>query len=453
MADKVGNGDNATASVRIPSQYVDHHRRKIKRARVSSEDLDSISSLPDEILQVILAFIPTKLAIRTSILSRRWRHVWSDTPSLSFFGGRCRPDSDSIDKTLSRYKARKMMSFELRFFDDYYPYVYSWIEFAMYRNVENLWLEHCIYDVPDFFYINSSVKQLYVKSEYTDLDPKCSVSWTSLKILSLQTCNIYDEPFSKILSGSPNLETLRLYFCDELCVLDLSKSPRLKTLEIESKHFQGAKIVAPHIHSLRLRLTISDFPYTLVDVSSLTEAELDIDSVSPERLNTRFLETIVIKILEKVQNVEKLTFGGNFLKALSHVDLHDFPFPKFKAKVLTLDTTISRYVISCIVRVLQNSPELKKLTLRTMDCDAIKEENLDSHLDLYCWNPYLCLEARTLEKMVVRLGPYRNTRGFKELLQMVPMLSHDNNVSIVLSATKSRIRETKWSTGHFIYYN
>ncbi|KAG7574328.1 Glycosyl transferase family 1 [Arabidopsis suecica] len=245
MADKVGNGDNATASVRIPSQYVDHHRRQIKRARVSSEVLDSISSLPDEILQVILAFIPTKLAIRTSILSRRWRHVWSDTPSLSFFGGRCRLDSGSIDKTLSRYTARKMMSFEL------------------------------------------------------------------------------------------------------------------------------------------------------LDVSSLIEAELDIDSVLTGKLNTSFLQTIVLKILEKVQNVEKLTFGGNFLKALSHADLHGFPFPKFKAKALTLDTTISRYVISGIVRVLQNSPELKKLTIRTMDCDAIKEENLDKYLlDLYGWNPYQCLEAK-----------------------------------------------------------
>ncbi|XP_020885478.1 putative F-box protein At1g49610 [Arabidopsis lyrata subsp. lyrata] len=316
MAGKVGNGDGATASVRNPSHYFSNHRRKIKRARVSSEDLDSISSLPDEILQVILSFIPTKAAIRTSVLSRRWRHIWCNIPSLSFFQEGCTNARESIEKILSRYTARKMMSFELRFnWNYYYPYVYSWIEFSMNRNVENLSLTLCIEDIPDIFYINSSVKQLYVKSGYTILDPKCSVSWTSLKILSLHTCNIYDEPFAKILSGSPNLETLRLYFCDELCVLDLSKSPHLKTLEIESEHWlQGAKIVAPHIHSLRLRFTISDFPYTLVDVSSLTEAELDIDSVSTEKLNSSFLQTIVLKILEKVQNVEKLTLGGNFLK-------------------------------------------------------------------------------------------------------------------------------------------
>ncbi|CAH8265403.1 unnamed protein product, partial [Arabidopsis lyrata] len=158
--------------------------------------------------------------------------------------------------------------------------------------------------------------------------------------------------------------------------------------------------------------------------------------------------------------------------ALSHLaDLHGFPFPKLKAKVLTLETT--QYVISGIVRVLQNSPELKKLIVRTIDCDAMRKENLDNYLDVYGLNPYQCSEARvfgnmyrtsveskhvalfmelvlkitkTLEKMVVRLGPYRNTRVFEELLQMVPVLSHDNKVSIVLSSTKSRISENKWTT-------
>lgn len=317
MADNVGNGDGATAYVRVlPSNYVAHHHRKIKRARVSSEDLDLISSLPDVILQVILSFIPTKLAISTSVLSRRWRYVWCDTPSLSFFGS-CSPDSYSIEKILSRYTARKMMSLQLCDRFDYDPYMYSLIEFAMSRNVENLRLEHCPGDFPDFFYINSSVKQLYIKS-YDPLEPTCSVSWTSLKILTLHSCNLYDEYFAKILSGSPNLETLRLYVCDELFVLDLSKSLRLKILEIESKHWlQGAKIVAPHIHYLRFSLTISDFPYTLVDVSSLTEAELDIDSGSLERLNG--YQTIVLNTLDKLQNVEKLTFCENFLKVCFRV--------------------------------------------------------------------------------------------------------------------------------------
>ncbi|EOA28330.1 hypothetical protein CARUB_v10024531mg [Capsella rubella] len=71
MVDKVRNGDRATAfsvTVRVvPSHYIAHHRREIKRARVLSEDLDSVSSLPSEILQVIRSFVSTKFAIRTSV--------------------------------------------------------------------------------------------------------------------------------------------------------------------------------------------------------------------------------------------------------------------------------------------------------------------------------------------------------------------------------------------------
>ncbi|XP_010507656.1 PREDICTED: F-box/LRR-repeat protein At3g03360-like [Camelina sativa] len=434
MADHVGNGDGATASsVRVlPSHYVAHRRREIKRGRDPREDIDLISSLPDEILQIILSFISTKLAITTSVLSRRWRHVWCDTPSLSF-SDNCNLDPSSVDKILSRCTARKMMSFQLCAIGFHYRnYVNSWIEFAKSRNVENLLLEkHGFDDIPDSFYTNSSVKQLYLKSAYgDDLDPKCSV-------------------------------------------LDLSKSPRLKTLEIESEYWlQGVKIVAPHIHSLRLRFTISDFAYSLVDVSPLTEAELDVDSGSHEKLNVYYIKTIVLKMLEKLQNVEKLTLCGNFLKALSLADLHCYSFPKLKVKVLTLETTISQDVISGIVRLLQHSPELKKLTLRTMDCDA-RRGYVDNYLDSYSWIPNQCSESwvfgdiksrdvetkhvalfmelvlkttKTLKKMVVRLGPYRSERGIKELRQMDPMLSHDNDVSIVLIATKRWIRESssKW---------
>ncbi|KAG7594467.1 F-box domain [Arabidopsis thaliana x Arabidopsis arenosa] len=89
-----------TADLISPS----HHKgfQKIKGG------VESISSLPDVILQHILSFISTKLAIRTSLLSKRWRHVWCDIPSLSFD-----EDNDnvtlkfaSINKTLiTLYKA------------------------------------------------------------------------------------------------------------------------------------------------------------------------------------------------------------------------------------------------------------------------------------------------------------------------------------------------------------
>lgn len=44
--------------------------------------------------------------------------------------------------------------------------------------------------------------------------------------------------------------------------------------------------------------------------------------------------------------------------------------------------------------------------------------------------------TKTLENMVIRFGSYLEERRFEELLDMVPVLSHENNnVSIVLGLT------------------
>ncbi|CAF2100455.1 unnamed protein product, partial [Brassica napus] len=74
--------------------------RKVKGA------VDKISNLPDVILQHILCFVPTtKVAISTSLLSRRWRHVWCEVQSISLDVDSL--TSDPVIETLTRYTAPK----------------------------------------------------------------------------------------------------------------------------------------------------------------------------------------------------------------------------------------------------------------------------------------------------------------------------------------------------------
>ncbi|XP_010440352.2 PREDICTED: putative F-box/LRR-repeat protein At4g15060 [Camelina sativa] len=49
-----------------------------------SEDKDKISGLPDELLLKILLLLPTKTAVRTSILSKRWEFLWMWLPKLEY---------------------------------------------------------------------------------------------------------------------------------------------------------------------------------------------------------------------------------------------------------------------------------------------------------------------------------------------------------------------------------
>ena len=84
-------------------------QRKMADHKKIEGAVDSISNLPDVILQHILCYIPTKLAISTSLLSRRWRHVWCDIPSLSLYVNTL--TAASANETLTRYTAPNMKSF------------------------------------------------------------------------------------------------------------------------------------------------------------------------------------------------------------------------------------------------------------------------------------------------------------------------------------------------------
>ncbi|XP_010423796.1 PREDICTED: F-box/LRR-repeat protein At5g02910-like [Camelina sativa] len=434
---------------------------------------DFISSLPDVILHHILSSVSTKSAIRTSVLSKRWRYVWSETPSLSIDCHRANPNS--IDKTLTSFSAPKITAFHLRtsLHNRVQP-INGWIEFAISRDAEKLSFEFrdsCVrdYKFPDFFYANSSVKQLFVNSGAVDLVPRCAVSWASLKNLSLSFCTLSDESFLKILSGSPLLESLELLYCDEFRCLDLSQSPRLRRLEMDrSDWFMGpTKIVAPHLHYLRLRH--SRLPCRLVDVSSLTEADLNIYFCDLGTLTAEFLQHNVVKMLEMLQNVEKLTIGGTFLQMLSLAALCGVPFPTLKVKTLTLETMIIRSVIPGITELLRNTSGLRKLTIHTVKCSSISELHLNAYLRVHSLNQHQCWRSKdsvfpgsletismlvgkhaesnlvalfmerllestkSLETMVVLLVGYLDTSGFEELLAMATTLSHNNNdVSILI---------------------
>ncbi|KAG2245078.1 hypothetical protein Bca52824_093062 [Brassica carinata] len=426
--------------------------------------VDSISSLPDEMLHHIMSFVPTNVAITTSVLSKRWRHVWCKTPYLSF-----KSSLEPIRETLAcSYTAAKIMRFHLYVEDsETRHHVDSLINFAISHNVEKLSLVlEAYYRFPDFFFSNPSLKQLIVES-WSYMRPKCTVSWTSLRDLSLKNSSL-DESFTKVLSGSPMLESLTLNSCFLSC-LDLSESPRLRRLDLKFTNSSSRKchIVAPHIHYLRM----VDFThkYSLADVSSLIEANIETiyclprywcDQVDPSKKkdlddpSKDDCQVMMQAMLEKLQNVENLTVGLSFLQMLSIADFRGVRFPTFKVKTLTLKSTILRSAVRGTAKLLQNSPELKKIVFYKTEDWNCSEKYVNRYMDpqdpqdlifpaksafkvakpdlVASFMELLLRNTRTLETLVLQLRSCLNTTNYVEVSQIALTLSHKNNVSIVL---------------------
>jgi hypothetical protein len=65
-----------------------------KRICIAADD--RLSDLPDSLIQSILSFLESRQAVRSSVLSRRWRHLWRSVPCIDIdlavfrHGDRCR---------------------------------------------------------------------------------------------------------------------------------------------------------------------------------------------------------------------------------------------------------------------------------------------------------------------------------------------------------------------------
>uniref|UniRef100_A0A0E0R6M7 F-box domain-containing protein n=1 Tax=Oryza rufipogon TaxID=4529 RepID=A0A0E0R6M7_ORYRU len=62
----------------MPEKFTNEGNKKV----VMADGADHISALPDELLQYLLSFIPSREAVQTCVLSQRWRHQWKYVPAL-----------------------------------------------------------------------------------------------------------------------------------------------------------------------------------------------------------------------------------------------------------------------------------------------------------------------------------------------------------------------------------
>ncbi|XP_016176553.1 FBD-associated F-box protein At4g10400 isoform X1 [Arachis ipaensis] len=253
---------------------------------------DIISSLPNSLLCHILSFLPTLYAVRTSILSRQWRHLWKDLQVFDFDDTELNWSNERfalfIDAVLSQLRFPHIRNLSLscqrgldnnkvidnaidnaigrwiraavgpclqemilyssygEFYPDYFDGIFTCASLVSLTLGGNLVLDvipwvylPLLKDLTlllgvsvehDFISGCPALENLYI-DYYGSLYPEIHFLSTSLKRLSLFEVREFDDPIiSEIQIDTPNLEYLRIFLAGS-CVTSLVISDFPKIME------------------------------------------------------------------------------------------------------------------------------------------------------------------------------------------------------------------------------
>ncbi|XP_018492037.1 FBD-associated F-box protein At5g38590 [Raphanus sativus] len=190
--------------------------------------MDSISALPDELLGKILSLVPTKLAVSTSIFSKRWKFLWMYLLKLDFID---RDESllvlkDFIHKNLPLHRAPVIESLRLSLYESIETNIKpedirTWVEIAASRHLRELDVSYSSDKkenmVPDTLFACKTLVVLKLRFlTLVDVPPSTACCLPSLKTLLLELVVFEDkEPFQALLSICPVLEDLEVWFRED----------------------------------------------------------------------------------------------------------------------------------------------------------------------------------------------------------------------------------------------
>ncbi|KAL6198992.1 hypothetical protein ACLB2K_028780 [Fragaria x ananassa] len=341
---------------------------------------DRITRLPDFVLGHILSFLPsTKCVVRTSILSKRWKNIWSSVPNLYFRDEEFDCDENFIafvDRVLScRDPSSTLQKFHLHFNhcapEDFYR-VENWISTAARCNVVELVLA-----------VRSSGNMMF-------LLPESLMTCKSLEVLRLMSVFVMDN--GDALGCFPSLKRFHCHFGAENYGGLYSTTGCFHFYALEhftiygdpgTHFFEDLSISAPQLKTISLEFPCS--PYDMhkyynikIDAEALEKLEIKEDSLSNFNLNnTQSLVEADIAICfhpseDDVEDEDDVRQANEFLTAISMVKYLSLSWSFYEAcSVPAFDNLIKLRLVhfGCshwwknLMKLLEKSPHLECLVI------------------------------------------------------------------------------------------
>ncbi|KAJ3673047.1 hypothetical protein LUZ60_006421 [Juncus effusus] len=221
-----------------------------------NDDFDLISNLPLELKQQILARLPIQESVRTSVLSSRWRRVWTLIPQLLLNQQSLLiEESDAtsaerfiqiVDKVLSQHKP-PISVFNLFALEFRKEALDRWINELCNHPIEEFYIKALggpQYNLCSELCMFHKLKEMRLINCTINL-PESFKGFKLLKFLSLKFCSVKEDELEKLVSSCPSLESLELCNLRPMVSLNIN-SKKLVTLRI-STEFKNIHLKTPFL--------------------------------------------------------------------------------------------------------------------------------------------------------------------------------------------------------------
>ncbi|TKY66174.1 FBD-associated F-box protein [Spatholobus suberectus] len=310
---------------------------------------DRISRLPDAVLCYILSFLPTKVAVATSVLSNRWKPLWRSVPTLDFDYDSYVIDGNSkathsrfvhsvctfilsrdLDQPIQRFCLRCRYSVCDTFT------VNAWVTAAAQRRVERLDLEPSLIRTIDFPSAVLSCKTLVdLKLKFLKVNALSSVDFPSLKVLHLD-CVIFSQRrhLAELLCGAPNLEDLEVenvVFSSYAAEGKFKRLPKLLRAVID-KYVVPLEVVcnAQFLRIMDEMMDDEEIEDLIPEFHNLTHIEFSYYAYTEYWLD-------VLEVVKHCPNLQNLSIDKENLDHVPSIDLgKDWPCPQCVPNCISL---------------------------------------------------------------------------------------------------------------------
>lgn len=234
---------------------------------MDAKNPDLISDLPGLVKEQILVHLPLKEAIRTSILSSKWRHTWISIPELTIRNEdclTCTKNEELIPSTkfiqfmdwIFQVHNGSLQKFSMC--SDHFSSkaVDRWILNLSRKQIQQIFIGLDRYKMPSGFFMSHTLTHVYLEKLTIKLPAKFN-GFKMLQELGLKYCIISEDHFEKLVSSSPFLENLSLELFNDFNMLRIC-SRNLRKFDFWGE-FRFIHLNAPRLAKVCIRKFIPTY--------------------------------------------------------------------------------------------------------------------------------------------------------------------------------------------------